>query len=64
MQKYNYLIKRLEVLNKRMTKDPLLFYGDVGREAILIGKEIHILGSQLLRQFQLKKIPIKITVVS
>ena len=63
-KKYTDLIKQLENLNKRMTKDPLLFYGEVGREAILLSKEVHILGSQLLRQFQLKRIPIRITVVS
>lgn len=62
------LITKLEKLNQKIKNDPLLFYGDVGKDAILTSKELHIIGATILRsRFVdensmriLKKIPLEI----
>jgi len=62
-KKYDDLMKRLENLNKKMMNNPMLFYGDVGYEAILLTKEIYIEGKRLLRTLQIKKFPLRISIL-
>lgn len=61
------IIEKLEILKKKITNDPLLFYGELGTEAILLQKELHVQGAAILRSGNidekskelLKKIPIE-----
>ena len=61
MTKYKDLVEQLSELNEQIKDNPILFYGEIGREAIILSKEIHLLGAELIRKAKQKQIEMTLT---
>lgn len=47
-QKIKSIIKQLNLINGKIKENPMLFYGQEGKNLILLSKELHILGKNLI----------------
>lgn len=56
------IIKQLDVINTKIVKNPMLFYGRLGKRFILLCKEQHLIGNRLLKAGKgelIKEIPLE-----
>ncbi len=44
------LIKKLSKLNAKIKKNPMLFYGRIGKAQLLASTELHVLGRELMEK--------------
>ena len=56
--KLNNLISKLAGLNAEIEENPILFYGEKGKEAIILSKQIHTIGAEMLHSLGQRNIKI------